>query len=162
MITVITRRIIATPARSAAETWNVIAGLLAPDTKGDARKEILSVIGIASSLIASEAMKDAAIVVSGSGPRVRIRCIYDEEAIIGEDASEERLAICPTEGDWVMSFPCPPDDLKWVQESLRKHSTRITARDLSEEPFSESTETESSNKSRAVEVTVDRESFFRL
>jgi hypothetical protein len=106
-------------------------------------------------------MKDAAIVVLGSGPRVRIRCLYDEEAITGEDASEEKLATCPTEGEWVMSLPCPPEDLKWVGESLGKLSTRITARNLSEGPFSDSTETNSGNNSKAAEVTVDQESFFR-
>lgn len=32
-------------------------------------------------------------------------------------------------GDWRVSLPCPMDDLGWVQAALKKHSTRITARD---------------------------------
>jgi hypothetical protein len=160
MTTVVARRIIAIPARPAAEVWNVIASLLAPDSS-EARKEILSITGIASSLIASEAMKDASVVVSGKGPRVRIRCLYDEEAISGEDANEAKLAVYPTEGEWVMSLPCPAEDLKWLEESLRKLSLRITVRDLSAEPFIESNGTEDGGKTRAAEVTVDREVFFR-
>ena len=158
-MTVLVRRIVATPARPTAEAWNVIASLLAPDAKSDARREIIAVTGIACSLIASEAMKDSSIVVSGTGPRIRIRCLYDEEAILGDEANEQPFATCPTEGAWEMSLPCPSEDLKWVRESLIKHSTKITARELSEEAFSESAE--SNEKSAAAEVVVDREAFFR-
>lgn len=158
-MTVLARRIVATPARSAAEAWNVIAELLAPDAKSGARREILSVTGIASSLIASEAMKDSSIVISGAGPRIRIRCLYDEDAILGDEANEQAFATCPTEGTWGMSLPCPVEDLKWVQDSLKKHSSKITARELSTEAFSESTE--SGEKSAATEIVIDREAFFR-
>lgn len=158
-MTVLARRIIATPARSAAEAWNVIAGLLAPDTGSDARRELLAVTGIASSLIASEAMKDSSIVVSGAGPRIRLRCLYDEDAVLGDEANEQAFATCPTEGEWAMSLPCPAADLKWVQESLKKHSTKITAREQSAEAFSEAAD--SGEKSAAAEVVVDREAFFR-
>ncbi|MDQ3685053.1 MAG: hypothetical protein M3430_05555 [Acidobacteriota bacterium] len=159
MMTVLARRIVATPARSAAEAWNVIAELLAPDAKSDARREILTVTGIASALIASEAMKESSIVMSGAGPRIRIRCLYDEDAILGDEAYEQAFATCPTEGAWEMSLPCPADDLKWVQNSLKKHSSNITARELSTEAFIKSTE--SGEKSAAAEVVVDREAFFR-
>lgn len=158
-MTVLARRIVATPARSAAEAWNVIAGLLAPDDKSDARREILSVTGIASSLIASEAMKDSSIVVSGMGPRIRIRCLYDEDAILGDEANEQAFAICPTEGEWVMSLPCPAEDINWVREALKKHSTKITARELSAEAFSE--QAQRNEKSAHAEILVDREAFFR-
>jgi hypothetical protein len=159
MMTVLARRIIATPARSAAEAWNVIAGLLAPDIKSAARREIIAVTGIASALIASEAMKNSSIVVSGTGPRIRIRCLYDEDAILGDEANEQAFAMCPTEGAWEMSLPCPAEDLDWVRESLKTHSTKITARELSEEAFSESAE--SNEKAVGAEIVVDREAFFR-
>jgi hypothetical protein len=158
-MTVLARHIIATPARSAAESWNVIAGLLAPNPKSDARREILAVTGIASSLIASEAMKDSSIVVSGTGPRIRIRCLYDEDAILGDEANEQAFATCPTEAAWEMSLPCPAEDLNWVREALKKHSTKITARELSKEAFSESTE--NNEQSVAAEIVVDREAFLR-
>lgn len=70
-MSVIARKFRATPYRSAAETWKLIALLLAPDRTSAAYKELDSVCGIASSLVTSEAMKDAAVVCSGSGPRLR-------------------------------------------------------------------------------------------
>ncbi len=132
-MSVIARRFRATPYRSAAETWKLIALLIAPDKTSAAYKELDSVCGIASSLITSEAMKDAAVVCSGSGPRVRIYCLYDEEAILGEEAKEDPLCFVPTEDeDWNVSLPCPTEDLSWVKSALKKRSGHITARDLSE------------------------------
>ena len=63
-------------------------------------------------------------------PRTRIYCLYDDDAIEGSDANEEALGFDPLKGDWRLSLPCLADDLAWVQSALKKHSTRITARDL--------------------------------
>src|SRR4030042_4651426 len=128
-MTTISRKIIAIPARSASEAWKVIVNLIAPQTDSDAQRELLETTGIASSLITDEAMKNAPIVVYGVGPRIRIYCLYNEDAITGENASEETLPFSPTEGDWKMSLPCPAEDLDWVQRALKKRSGRITARD---------------------------------
>jgi hypothetical protein len=155
-MTVIARRIKATPARTALEAWGVIAELLAPEAESQARKELLEIAGVASSLIADEAMTSP-IVVYGSGPRVRIYCLYDEDAILGEDAKETPLAFNATTGEWHMSLPCPEDDLQWVQEALKKKSSRITARDMTtdvEEEEADATEGRS-------QITVNREAFFR-
>jgi hypothetical protein len=157
-MTVVARRIKATPARPASEAWQVVVDLVAPGATA-ARQELLSVGGIASSLIASQAMKDAPIVVHGSGPRVRLYCLYDEEAVEGEQANEQKLATCPTEGDWSMSLPSPPEDLKWVQDSLKKKSPRITARDMSEPVATESSDEEAGRKSSG--ATINPEAFFR-
>ena len=156
-MTVIARRFIATPARSASEAWSLSVELLVPESESQARKELLGIAGIASALIADEAMKTAPIVVSGSGPRVRIYCLYDEEAIVGEQAKETSLPAIPTAGNWQMSLPCPADDLPWVQEALKKRSMHVSARDLAtgfeiDEP--EGDENRSS-------VVVDTEVFFR-
>jgi hypothetical protein len=117
------------PQRSAAETWAAITHLLAPSA-GAARLELESIGGIACSLITDQAMT-APIVVTGSGPRVRVYCIYDDDAIEGGKESESPLAFCPTSGDWAMSLPCPTADLAWVQRTLTERSSRITARDRS-------------------------------
>src|SRR6266536_2943872 len=129
--TVVARRVAATPARSAADAWRVIVSLVAP-AGSEARQELDRVGGVAMSLIADEAMRDSPIEVVGVGPRLRIYCLYDTEAILGEGASEGPLAICPTDGSWLMSLPCPKEDLDWVQEALSRVSTRVTARDLKE------------------------------
>ncbi len=130
MSTVASRTFKSTPERDAGQTWTAIVDLLTQGKSGDARTELLAVAGIAASVIADQAPKDVAITVTCQGPRTRIYCIYDEDAIEGSDANEERLGFDPLNGDWRISLPCLKDDLSWVQNALKKHSTRITARDL--------------------------------
>lgn len=127
----VSRRVRATPERGASDAWEVIVDLIAPEA-GEARRELLSIEGIASSIISTESPKKSAFVVRGKGPRVRIYCLYDDDAVSGDDANEDALAQCPTEGDWVMSLPCESDDKSWLEEALAKKSKRITVREKSE------------------------------
>lgn len=103
--------------------------LLTQGRDGAARRELLSVLGIAASLIADQSPKDAPIVVTCDGPRTRIYCIFHDDAVDGSDASEDALGFDPLKGDWRISLPCPADDLSWVQNALAQNTTRITARD---------------------------------
>jgi hypothetical protein len=103
-MTVVARTFCSIPKRSALDTWAAIVDLLAPRAGSDSRRELDSVAGIASSLITREAMT-APIVVYGCGPRVRIYCVYNEDAITGDAASENKLAFDATDGDWHMSLP---------------------------------------------------------
>jgi hypothetical protein len=125
----VARKIKSTPTRSASATWRVIVNLLSKSGSAG-RIELEKVLGIADSLIADECFKGAAAIVSGSGPRIKIYCLYDEEAITGDKANENSLNFNATEGDWKMSLPCEPEDLEWVQKKLKEKSTRITARDM--------------------------------
>jgi hypothetical protein len=131
--------------------------LLAPDKQSEARKELESVAGIASNLIADEAFESAAGVVYGSGPRVRLYCLYGDKAISGDRASESALAFNPTEGDWRMSLPCPAEDLAWVCDALKERSSRITARDVDED-VEEEGDSEGHKASAGFEI--DTEAFF--
>ncbi|MBX9825345.1 MAG: hypothetical protein K2Y27_10155 [Xanthobacteraceae bacterium] len=133
MSTVASRTIASTPKRDAGETWKFIVGLLTQGRSGPARDELLSVSGVAASTIADQSSKTAPIVVTCSGPRTRIYCLYDDDAIEGSDANEDQLGFDPLAGDWRVSLPCSEDDLSWVQAALKKHSTRITARSPQEE-----------------------------
>ncbi len=155
-MTVIARRIVSDPVRLATATWTTIVDLLAPEADQTARTELLTIKGIASALIASEAIKDAPIVVYGAGPRVRIYCLYGEDAMTGENANEDKLVTSPVDGDWKMSLPVSESDLEWVQAALKEKSTRITARDLNTE-VEEMNEESTSSQS----VTINREAFFR-
>lgn len=128
MTTVASRIFRATPQRDAAATWTAIVDLLTQGRVGAARTELLSVHGTAASVIAEQTPKDAPIVVTCDGPRTRIYCLYDDDAVDGSDAAEDALGFDPLKGDWQVSLPCPEDDLAWVQASLAKTSTRITAR----------------------------------
>jgi hypothetical protein len=129
-MTVIARKIKATPARSASAAWKVVVDLISAKDS-NARADLEAVSGIASSLISDEAFSRSPGVVYGTGPRVRIYCLYDDDAITGDKANENALTFNPTEGEWQMSLPCPAEDLAWVQGELKKKSTRITARDES-------------------------------
>lgn len=126
-----------TPHRDALDTWKAIVELLTQGRTGVDRNELLAVGGTAASVIADQATKDAAIVVTCDGPRTRVYCLYDEDAIDESDAKEDALGYDPLKGDWKVSLPCPADDLDWVNASLKKHSSRITARDSAEATGSE-------------------------
>lgn len=130
MSTVASRTFRSNPQRDALQTWVAIVDLLTQGKTDAARTELLAVAGVAASIIAEQAPKDAAIVVTCDGPRTRIYCLYDDDAIEGSDASEDVLGFDPLKGDWRVSLPCPADDLAWVQGALKRHGSRITARDL--------------------------------
>lgn len=129
MITVASRTFRSTPQRDAHTTWTAIVDLLTEGKTGATRTELLAAAGVAASVIADQAPKDAAIVVTCDGPRTRIYCIYDDDAIDGSDANEGPLGFDPLKGNWRVSLPCLAEDLAWVQSALTQHSSRITARD---------------------------------
>ena len=156
-MTVVARRIRATPERGASDAWSVILDLIAPK-EGAARRELLGIEGIASSIISTESPKDAPMVVRGKGPRVRIYCLYDDEAISGDDANEIALAGCPTDGEWVMSLPVDADDVAWVKDALAKKSIHVTVREKSE-PFDDGEE--ESQQARTVEASINTEAFLK-
>lgn len=129
MTTVASRTFRSTPHRDAHDTWLMIVSLLTQFGDQNARGELVAVAGVAASIIADQAVRDAAIIVTCDGPRTRIYCLYDEDAIDGADANEDALGFDPIKGDWRVSLPCLADDLAWVQNALKQHSSRITARD---------------------------------
>lgn len=122
------RKFLATPARPAAATWQAIVDVVTPDgTSG--RRELQAAAGVAASLIAAETWRWTPAIVSGVGAQLRIYCLYGEDAIIADDANEDPLSWSPTDGDWSLSMPCPPEDLDWVTAALAEASSRITAAD---------------------------------
>jgi hypothetical protein len=152
MSAVVARRIASTPTRTAAETWERIVEILAPDPDSSARMELAKATGVACASISSEATKDAAIVVWGGGPRVRVYCVFDEDAITGDGVNEGVLATSPTEGDWKMSIPCPPEDLTWSNGKLTSVSTRISARSLEDDVEDDGSESASSARSLSINI----------
>lgn len=132
MSTVVSRLVRSSPHRNTSDTWVVIVDLLTQGKDGEARRELLSVSGVVSSVVAERAAKDAAIVATCEGPRTRIYCLYDEDSIEGGDAQEDALGYDALQGQWAVSLPCPKDDLDWVQRALKAKSSRITARDMAQ------------------------------
>lgn len=130
MATVARRTFRSSPHRDSDETWNAIVELLTRGTTGDAKRALVAVRGIASSIIADRAPSSAPIVISCDGPRTRVYCLYDEDAVEGSDSNEDTLGFDPLKGDWRVSLPCRAEDLTWIQNALRTLSARITARAL--------------------------------
>ena len=155
-MTVVARRVASIPARLATETWHRIVALVAP-SDGAARAELLSVTGIAASLITRQAMQDSPIVFAGQGPQLRFYCVYGESAIAGSGVNEQALPSSPVAANaWTASLPCPAEDLAWVEESLAQLSARVTARDAEQTSWPEAGgETPSST------ATIHLESFLR-
>jgi hypothetical protein len=133
MSTVLARRVASTPVRTAVETWARIVEIIAPDPESPARKELAKVAGTACASIASEAPKEAPMVIWGSGPRARVYCVFDEDAITQDGLNEDALPRSPTEGDWRMSIPFLAADAAWSGASLAAASGRISARSVDED-----------------------------
>lgn len=133
MSTVVARRVVATPVRDATQTWDTICVLLAPDASSDARKELVKASGVACAAIASEATRDAAIVVWGGGLRVRVYCLFDDDAVTGDDKNEDALPTSAVQGDWKMSIPCLTEDVAWSQRKLSGSCTRVLARSMDDD-----------------------------
>lgn len=126
------RTFISCPSRSAHDTWTAIVDLLTKSCSVAIRDELLSVSGEATSIISDQAPASAPIVVTGDGPRTRIYCLYDDDALDGSDANESALGFDPLIGDWGVSLPCQAEDLDWVQAALKRKTSRIVARDMSD------------------------------
>jgi hypothetical protein len=154
-VTVIVRRVVAAPVRSASNTWALIVDLLAP-SPGGARSELQLVSGVASALIASEAPKDDPIVIWGEGPRIRIYCLFGEDALNADDKDEDLFAKCPTSGDWHMSLPSSEEDLPWVQEELKRIGKCVSAR-----KFGEMVEIADESNRSSQTLQVKKDAFFR-
>lgn len=126
----VSRVIRSNPRRSTMATWEFIVDLLTKGKDSEARRELLSVAGIAASIIADHVPKDAAIVAMCDGPRTRIYCLFDDDSLDADASKEEALNHDPMKGSWAISLPCPKSDLAWVQRELKQKSSRITARDM--------------------------------
>jgi hypothetical protein len=131
MATVISRTFRSSPFRNTHDTWMQIVELLTGGKSTEARKALISVAGVAASCIADQCPRSAPIIITCDGPRTRIYCLYDDDALEGSDAQESALGFDALNGDWAISIPCHKDELSWVVDALAEHSDRITARDVS-------------------------------
>jgi hypothetical protein len=157
----VARTLISIPERSATDTWERIVRLIAPDASSPARRELAAVTGVACSCISDEALADDALVVHGVGPRLRIYALYGDDAVDGERANESALSWTPTDGDWMISMPCQPDDLHWVQNKLAEASIRITARALGTAIEDEEEVNRAAATSGGAAPTIDLDAFLR-
>lgn len=154
MSTVIARRVTATPIRTSSEAWAVIVKLLAPDADSPARVVLDRASGVACSSIASEVPKADALVMYGSGPRLRVYCLYDDDAMSGEEASEGELPETPAEGDWRLSIPVLEEDFDWSARAIKVCAPHISVRKAGED-LPEDSDRQTENRA-VVRINLDR------
>jgi hypothetical protein len=128
----IRRDVASIPRRSAAETWRAIVDLVTGDDTID-RDQLDSAASVIECLIADEMPATVPIVFKGSGPRVLIYCLFNEDAMeAGLDV--DPLSFNPTAGDWRATAPSEEADVTWMNNSLKKRAQRITVHSVDEQP----------------------------
>lgn len=141
----IRRDISSIPFQSAGETWQRIIELVTgPDSKDVL--QLKNAAGVMGSLITDEHPAKRAIMLEGVGPQLRIYCRFGMKAV-EEGAKLDALTWNPTAGNWTMHVPCDADNMKWVKESLAKHSPRIKVFDVDEADRSDEEASEEAAKS---------------
>lgn len=130
MTTVARRDFRSVPHRDASATWVAIVDLLTAGGNDAAkRQELMSVVGVASSAIVDQGPRESPIVVTCDGPRTRIYCSFDDDALDESSSNEAKLGFDALKGDWLVSLPVAEEDLAWVKAALKKNSSRVVARD---------------------------------
>lgn len=156
MTTVVRRDFRSIPHRDASATWCAIVEMLTAGGDAAKRQELQAVAGVACSVIADQSPRESPIVATCDGPRTRVYCSYDDDALDDSNCNEAQLGFDALKGDWQVSLPVAEEDLAWVQSALKKYGTRIIARDKSEVVTVEKAEQAASNS-----MTLDVEGFWK-
>lgn len=107
-MTVVARRIRATPVRTTADTWTLISELITA-VDGSMRRDLDRAGNIAAMLIAEEHTRANPILLTDCGPQVRIYTLHGMDAIDGANVNEQALQITPTDG-WNLALPAAGAD----------------------------------------------------
>ncbi|GJL53118.1 MAG: hypothetical protein NPIRA02_02500 [Nitrospirales bacterium] len=144
----IRRDVASIPLRSAKDTWRVIIDLVTGADTVD-RKQLEEAASIMESLITDEHPSSVPIVFKGSGPRIVIYCLYNEDAMeAGLDV--DPLTTNPTACNWRATAPCEAEDTDWMNRALKTRAPRITVHDANEAPKEE--ESSEAKSSAAFEI----------
>lgn len=143
-MSIVARKFSACPVRTAVSTWDTITNVIGASNE-TVKSELTKVAGIAASIISDGTLAGNAITIIGSGPRLRIYCLYDEDGST-EDANENALHWNLFEGDWEIHFPVEKDDFNWVSKSLTEKGSRFKAYEAGSKP-DEDSGTKSNNTS---------------
>lgn len=129
-MSVTSRKFAACPERTSTQTWEKITDVLCKDSPS-AKIEFNSVIGGVSSVICDEIPKDSPIIIRGSGPLIRIYCLYGEDAILGLETSEEEVTWNPFIEDWKVYVPCDKDEMDLMKKVIENKSDNFEIYDKS-------------------------------
>lgn len=125
MSTVVTRKFAASPVHPAAEVWTAMIKAIANDND-QIKAELNSVVGIAASIIAERTPASFPITIIGSGSRLRLYCLYDDDAV-SEDIHEDPISWNLFESDWRVHFPAAKSDLDWINKILEEKGSHFVA-----------------------------------
>jgi hypothetical protein len=121
----VARHFTASPARLSSATWQAISELICK-TDRDAAAEFANVSGLASSLINERYFANNPLVLKNKGPRLRVYCIYGEDAVTEEGVNEDDLSWSPTCGEWHAFLPCSADEYDEMAASLKGKSVKFS------------------------------------
>lgn len=159
MSSVVVRRFAASPARISSNVWEAITKLVCRGDK-NAEAEFKKVAGVASCLINDEAFTNSPMSLKNDGPRLRVYCVYGDDAIAGENVNEAALSWDPTKGDWIAYLPCLTDDFAMMEKSIKGKSAHFKIYDVEKGVPDEEEKAEASAKSE--NSAVDWEAFKKL
>ena len=144
------RNIASVPVRSAKDTWRAIVDLVTGDDAID-RHQLDAAASIMESLIADELPATTPIVFKGSGPRVLIYCLYNEDAMeAGIDI--DSLSVNPTAGDWRATAPSEDDDVEWMNDALKARAPRISVHAADQPPADDDETGDAEQTGKALEI----------
>ncbi len=154
-MSIISRRFAASPARTAADTWNAIVNVIAAETVS-AKQELNTITGVIASIISDETPANNAITIIGSGPRLKIYCLYGDDAI-GDDANEATLSWKPFENNWEIHFPVEDGDYDWVTKLLKEKGSKFKTYKAGEKIEGESDQEENKAASNFTQLSINVE-----
>lgn len=123
-LSVSVRKVVACPERTASEVWDFITEMLCHSSQ-EAAQQFKDVKGGVSSVISDEILENSAIVIKGTGPIVRIYCLYGDDAISGEDKKEEPINWELFKDGWKVYIPCIEEEIDSLKKYLEKKSNRF-------------------------------------
>ena len=157
MSTVVVRKFNASPGRLSSATWKAITQIVCKNDAA-AAQEFAKVAGVASSLINDQLLLANPLVVKNEGPRLRVYCLYGEDAVTGEDSNEDRLSWQPTAKWWHAFLPCKADELKELTTILKQKSDKFSLYDVAE-GVPDDTEEKTDGASNAQATSVNWQAF---
>lgn len=143
------RNIASIPVRTAGETWRAIVELITAEDSID-RAQLEAAASVMETLIADEQPAAVPIVVKGSGPRLLIYCLYQDDAMeAGLDI--DALSWNPTADDWRITAPSEDEDAAWMNSTLGNRAPRITVHAADQAPAEEADD-EAAKAAPALEI----------
>ena len=121
----VARRFTASPARLSSATWKAISGLVCK-ADSSAASEFAKVAGVASSLINERFFAEHPLVVKNKGPRLRIYCVYGDDATTGDGANENELSWSPTANEWHAFLPCSEEQHEHMAAYIAGKSAKFS------------------------------------